>query len=47
MLYHPLAPAGAFKNRVHELKGAGNALCIAQAAEFIAAVMAEIDEGAV
>ncbi len=38
----PLADAGAFCNRVAELRGAGNAINVAQAAEFIAAVMPEL-----
>jgi len=38
----PLAHAGAFRNRVAELRGAGNAINVAQAAEFIAAVMPEL-----
>lgn len=38
----PLAPAGAFRRRVPILRGAGNAINLAQAAEFIAAVMPEL-----
>lgn len=36
----PLADAGTFRNRVAELRGAGNAVNLAQAAGFIKAVMA-------
>lgn len=38
----PLAHAGAYRNRVATLRGAGNALNLAQATEFISAVMAEL-----
>lgn len=38
----PLADAGAFGNRVAELRGAGNALNLAQAAYFVDAVLAEL-----
>lgn len=36
----PLAPAGTYRNRVAELRGAGNAICAPVAQAFIEAVMA-------
>lgn len=38
--HFPLAETGQFRNRVGELRGAGNAITIGQAVEFVRAVMA-------
>jgi DNA (cytosine-5)-methyltransferase 1 len=40
----PLAHAGTYRNRVALLRGAGNAICLAQAEEFILAVMEVLGE---
>lgn len=38
-MYSPLSPKGRYRNRTTELRGAGNAINVAQAEEFIRALL--------
>lgn len=40
----PLAQAKEYLNRLDEVRGAGNALNVAQAANFVSAVMEYLDQ---